>query len=137
MKTSQHSTALIQALNDQNQLVLSNDKNLKIADSLIAQPGVDHSIEKARERWVCFVLLNVQELICAARKHDLSFKEFWDSTELGVLDHSLRSQIVPELLRTRGFAPEFVRYCGARRLKISEHFNTPSVSDVREPRGLG
>src|SRR5579862_8179711 len=60
LKTTQHSAALTQALNVQNFVALNSDANLLAADALIAKDDVDHSVEAARERWMSFVLLNVQ-----------------------------------------------------------------------------
>ena len=127
LKATQHSAALTQALNVQNQVILSSDENLMIADALIAQPGMDHSVAKARERWICFILLNVQELIFTARTQDRSFQELWDSAEHGVLDYLIQNETVMQLLRTRGYAREFVNYCEARRQKILQ---APSSSDA-------
>lgn len=121
LKSTQHRAALTQALNVQNSVVLSSDENLMIADSLIAEPGMDVSIRGARERWICFVLLNVQALIFSTRKQDQSMQETWEAVQRGVLDHLLENDSVMHLLRTRGYALEFVKYCEARREKILQH----------------
>jgi len=120
LKSTQHRAALTQALNVQNSVVLSNEENLIIADSLVAEPGMDCSVEKARERWISFVLLNVQALIFSTRNQDASMRQTWDAVQRGVLDHLLKNESVMHLLRTRGYASEFVEYCEARRLKIEQ-----------------
>lgn len=118
LKSTQHRAALTHALNVQNSVVLSSDENLTIADSLLAEPGMDCSVAKARERWICFVLLNVQALIFSTRDQDSSMRETWDAVQRGVLDHLLKNESVMQLVRTRGYASEFVEYCEARRKKI-------------------
>ncbi|WP_218081254.1 hypothetical protein [Anthocerotibacter panamensis] len=57
---AQTDALLINALNSQNMLVLSEDQNLRIADHLISHDNFDQTDEAARERWMTFVLLNVQ-----------------------------------------------------------------------------
>jgi hypothetical protein len=118
LKSTQHRAALTPALNVQNSVVLSSDENLMIAESLVAEPGVELTARMARERWVCFVLLNVQALIFSTRDQDPSMQETWDAVQRGVLDRLLRNDSVMHLLRTRGYALEFVKYCEARREKI-------------------
>ncbi len=118
LKSTQHSAALTQALNVQNFVVLSNDENLMAADALISGPGVPPSLAQARERWICFVVLNVQALIFSTRDHDRAFHAIWDAAQRGVLDHLLKNESVMDLLRTRGYTQEFVQYCEARRAEI-------------------
>jgi len=118
LTATQHIAALTHALNMQTQVVLSSDENLMIADALIAQPDIDRSTAKTRERWICFVLLNVQELIFTARTQEKTFNELWDAAEHGVLDHMIKNETVMHLLRTRGYAPEFVKFCEARPEKL-------------------
>ena len=115
LKSTQHRAALTQALNVQNDVILSSDENLKIAEALIAQPDVDQSTAKIRERWICFLLLNVQALIFATRHQDKSFEDLWAAAQQGVLDHLLKNDAVMHLLRTRGYTAEFVKYCEERR----------------------
>jgi hypothetical protein len=115
LKSTEHSAALTQALNVQNEVILSSEENLKIAEALIAQPGVDQSIAKIRERWICFLLLNVQALIFATRHQDKSFEDLWAAAQQGVLDHLLKNDTVMHLLRTRGYTADFVKYCEERR----------------------
>ena len=128
LKATQHSAALTQAFNVQNSLALSSDANLMVADSLIAPEDTSHTIEGARERWMSFVLLNVQALIFASRDQDATFREIWEAARHGVLDHLLRNESVMNLLRTRGYAREFVDYCEARRKEIGQ-----VSSEGREP----
>lgn len=120
LKSIQHSAALTQALNAQNFGILSSNENLIAADALITQPGSDHSIAEARERWISFALLNVQALIFASRNQDKAFREIWDAAQRGVLDHLIRHESVMQLLRDRGYTQEFVKYCEARRKEILE-----------------
>ena len=127
LKATQHSAALTQALNAQNEVTLSSDENLMIADALIAQPGMENSLTKARERWICFVLLNVQALIFATRNQDKSSAELWETAQRGVLDYLLRNEIVMQPLRTRGYTPEFVKYCEARRERILQASSASQV----------
>ena len=107
--------ALAQALNVQNEVILSSEENLKTAEALIAPPGVDQSIAKIRERYICFLLLNVQALIFATRHQDKSFEDLWAATHQGILDRLLKNDTVMHLLRTRGYTPDFVKYCEERR----------------------
>ncbi|HTU51766.1 MAG TPA: hypothetical protein VMF56_14325 [Acidobacteriaceae bacterium] len=120
LKSTQHRAALTQALNVQNSVVLSSDENLMIADSLIAEPGMERSARAARERWICFVLLNVQALIFSTRNQDQSMQGTWEAVQRGVLDHLLENDSVMHLLRTRGYTLEFVKYCETRREKIRQ-----------------
>jgi len=115
LKSTQHSAAITQALNILNFVVLNSDDNLKIAEALVAQPGDDQSIAKIRERWICFLILNVQALIFATRHKDKSFEELWAAAQTGVLDHLLRNDSVMHLLRTRGYTADFIKYCEERR----------------------
>ena len=97
LKATQHSAALTQAFNVQNSLALSSDANLMVANSLIAPEDTSHTIEGARERWMSFVLLNVQALIFASRDQDATFREIWEAARHGVLDHLLRNKSVINL----------------------------------------
>lgn len=115
LKSTQHRAALTQALNLQNDIILSSEENLKTAEALIAQQGVDQSVAKIRERWICFLLLNVQALIFATHHQDKSFENLWEAAQQGVLDHLLKNDTVMHLLRTRGYAADFVKYCEERR----------------------
>jgi hypothetical protein len=120
LKSTQHRAALTEALNVQNSIVLSSDENLMIAESLITESGMEQSARAARERWICFVLLNVQALIFSTRNQDQSMQETWEAAQRGVLDHLLESDSVMHLLHTRGYTTEFVKYCEARREKIRQ-----------------
>ena len=118
LKSTQHSAALTQALNALNVVVLSSNENLMTADALLVQSGQDRSPEKIRERWLCFLILNVQALIFASRDQDRQFAELWSAVQRGVLDPLLRNEVVMQLLRTRGYTQEFVDYCEARRQQL-------------------
>jgi hypothetical protein len=118
LKSTQHRAALTQALNVQNSVVLSSDENLTIAESLLMDPGMDTSVRAARERWICFLLLNVQALIFSTRNQDQSMQETWEAAQRGVLDHLLKNDSVMHLLRTRGYTLDFVNYCEVRRKQI-------------------
>lgn len=118
LKAVQHSAALTQALNVQNSAILSSDENLMAADALITRAEGRHSIAEARERWICFMLLNVQALIFASRNQDQAFREIWEAAQRGVLDRLIQKETVMELLRERGYAQEFVKYCEARRKEL-------------------
>ena len=120
LKSTQHRAALTQALNIQNSVVLSSDENLMIADSLITEPGMEVSVRTARERWICFVLLNVQALIFSTRNQDQSMQDTWEAVQRGVLDHLLENDSVMHLLRTRGYTLDFVKYCEDRRENIRQ-----------------
>ncbi len=117
LKATQHSAALTQALNVQNSVALDSDANLLAADRLIAPEGRT-TVEEARERWISFVLLNVQSLIFASRNEDAAFREIWHAAQHGVLDHLLKNDSVMQLLRSRGYTRAFVDYCEKRRAEI-------------------
>jgi hypothetical protein len=72
------------------------------------RPGIDHSLVKAWERRVCFVILNVQPLMFAARTQGKPFQGACESAEKGVLDHLLKNEVAMEILRTRGNTPESI-----------------------------
>ena len=59
---SETDAMLIGAVNAVNAIVLGDDRNLRAADKLIAPEGLDTSDESARERWIAFVLLNMEQL---------------------------------------------------------------------------
>ncbi|HEX8818095.1 MAG TPA: hypothetical protein VF753_21580 [Terriglobales bacterium] len=118
LKSTQHNAALTQALNVVNFTILSRDENLATADALIGPAAANPSIEKSRERWISFLLLNVESLIFATREQDESFRRIWEATQHGVLDYLLKNDNVMEVLRTRGYTREFIEYCEARRREL-------------------
>jgi len=97
-----------------NAIVLGDDRNLRAADKLIAHEGVDTSDESARERWIAFVLLNMEQLFFIERSAGSFSEKFWQTTSLQILDRLLSNPSVVQLIQTSGYHPDFAAYCSSR-----------------------
>jgi len=89
-----------------NAIVLGDDRNLRAADKLIAHEGV--ADESARERWIAFVLLNMEQLFFIERSAGSFSEKFWQTTSLQILDRLLSNPSVVQLVQTSGYHPDFV-----------------------------
>jgi hypothetical protein len=54
----------------------------------------------------------------ATPSQDKALQEIWESAEKGAPGHLLRNEVVMQILRNRGYTPEFIKHCEARREKI-------------------
>ena len=111
---SQADAMLIGTVNAVNAIVLGDERNLRAADRLIAHEGVDTSDESARERWIAFVLLNLEQLFFIERSAGTFSEKFWQTTSLQILDRMLTNPSVVQLVQTSGCHPDFVAYCTSR-----------------------
>jgi hypothetical protein len=117
---SEADAMLIGAVNAVNAIVLGDDRNLRAADKLIAHEGPDTSDESARERWVAFVLLNLEQLFFIERSAGTFSEKFWQTTSLQILDRLLTNSSVVQLVQTSGYHPDFVAYCTSRIANLKE-----------------
>ena len=117
---SETDAMLIGAVNAVNAIVLGDDRNLRAADKLIAHEGVDSSDESARERWIAFVLLNLEQLFFIERSAGSFSEKFWQTTSLQILDRLLSNPRVVQLVQTSGYHPDFVAYCSSRIANLKE-----------------
>jgi hypothetical protein len=111
---------LIGAVNAVNAIVLGDDRNLRAADKLIASEGFDTSDESARERWIAFALLNMEQLFFIERSSGTFSEKFWQTTSLQILDRLLSNPSVVKLVQTSGYHPDFVAYCSSRIANLKE-----------------
>jgi len=117
---SETDAMLIGAVNAVNAIVLGDDRNLRAADKLIAREGLDTSDESARERWIAFVLLNMEQLFFIERSAGTFSEKFWQTTSLQILDRLLSNPSVVQLVQTSGYHPDFVAYCSSRIANLKE-----------------
>lgn len=89
---SETDAMLIGAVNAVNAIVLGDDRNLRAADKLIAHEDPGASDEAARERWIAFVLLNMEQLFFIERSAGTFSEKFWQTTSLQILDRLLTNQ---------------------------------------------
>jgi len=115
---SETDAMLIGAVNAVNAIVLGDDRNLRAADKLIAHEGAHTSDESARERWIAFVLLNMQQLFFIERSAGTFSEKFWQTTSLQILDRLLAKPSVVQLVQTSGYHPDFVAYCTSRTVNL-------------------
>ena len=117
---SETDAMLIGTVNAVNAIVLGDDRNLRTADKLTAHEGVDTSDESVRERWIAFVLLNLEQLFFIERSAGSFSEKFWQTSSLQILDHLLRNPSVVQLVQTSGYHPDFVAYCSSRIANLKE-----------------
>ena len=125
---SEADAMLIGAVNAVNAIVLGDDRNLRAADKLIAHEGPDSSDESARERWVAFVLLNLEQLFFIERSSGSFSEKFWQTTSLQILDRLLSNPSVVQLVQTSGYHPDFVAYCSSRIANLREPSGSPNLT---------
>jgi hypothetical protein len=117
---SETDAMLIGAVNAVNAIVLGDDRNLRAADKLIAHGGLDTSEESARERWIAFVLLNLEQLFFIERSAGGFSEKFWQTSSRQILDRLLANPHVVQLVQTSGYHPDFVAYCSSRIANLKE-----------------
>ena len=109
---------LVHAINSSNQMILSEERILRAADELFLHDGIEKSDDARLKRWLAFVMLNQWELFFLLHEKghlgELS-SGFWEANAEQVIDRILANDFVMELLESRGYHPDFVEFCRARR----------------------
>src|SRR5215831_13821375 len=107
---SETDAMLIGAVNAVNAIVLGDDRNLRAADKLIAREGFNTSDESARERWIAFALLNMEQLLFIERSSGTFSEKFWQTTSLQILDRLLSNPSVVQLVKPSRYERRVVKY---------------------------
>ncbi|MDA7951719.1 MAG: hypothetical protein MPJ24_09555 [Pirellulaceae bacterium] len=103
--------AIENSINIGNTACLSSVEMLRAAESIVPQVHEEPDPQHARERFLTFIWLNAKQLEFFAVKDGLLDQGYLESVAEGVLKPMLTKPLALEMVRSRGYHPEFIAYC--------------------------
>lgn len=123
----EHDRSIREWWNTLDQIALSSDQMLVLADEMMYTSSVDESLEKRRRRWFAFVILNALSSSYLGAKLGLT-RSSVETVE--IVRHHLRKLLVQDdifKLSQEGYEPDFATLCREVRKEVVDTSRSQSV----------